>query len=102
MIEGCPDASDDGMPGADHHKCYVGVAESRLRRVWAETGVAQEALHSRLDGPNPFAWGRPGLPARELAWSILEDATGSALLAERLCREFTWDVVARFPDGGSG
>jgi hypothetical protein len=47
-----------------------------------------------------FAWGRRGLGARELSRSILHDATGSAALADRLCRDFTHDVVARLPQLG--
>ena len=44
-----------------------------------------------------FAWGRPGLGARELARSIIEDATGSPALAERHCRAMTHAVIAELP-----
>jgi hypothetical protein len=45
-----------------------------------------------------FAWGRPGIGSRELARALLFDATGSAAVAERFCRDLTHEVVARLPD----
>ena len=44
--------------------------------------------------------GRRGIGARELSRSILHDATGSVALAERLCRDFTHEVIADLPDVG--
>jgi hypothetical protein len=32
-----------------------------------------------------------------VARAILIDATGNEMLAERLCRPFTWDVVSKLP-----
>ncbi len=52
----------------------------------------------RSDAPLAgFAWGRNGLAARELARSLIEEATGSSALAERHCRELTHSVIARLP-----
>jgi hypothetical protein len=45
-----------------------------------------------------YAWGRPGIGSRELARALLFDATGSAALAERFCRDLTHQVVARLPE----
>jgi hypothetical protein len=45
-----------------------------------------------------YAWGRPGIGARELARALLFDATGSDVLAERFCRDLTHEIVARLPE----
>jgi hypothetical protein len=45
-----------------------------------------------------YAWGRPGIGSRELARALLFDATGSAALAERFCRDLTHEVVACLSD----
>jgi hypothetical protein len=80
---------------------YVGVADWWGRHVWLERGGTRSSLPYRGDDPlTTFAWGRRGIGARELSRSILHDATGSVALAERLCREFTHDVVAELPDLG--
>jgi Family of unknown function (DUF6166) len=44
-----------------------------------------------------YAWGRAGPGPREVARAILIDATGNDMLAERLCRPFTWEVVSKLP-----
>jgi hypothetical protein len=78
---------------------YVGVCDWWGRHVWLERGGVRASLPYRGDGvPVGFAWARRGLGARELARSILHDVTGSAVLAERLCRDFTLDVVAELPE----
>jgi hypothetical protein len=77
---------------------YVGVADWWGFHVWIEEKGSRRALPYRgevaLAG---FAWGRPGLAARELARSIIEHATGSPALAERHCRAMTHAVVAELP-----
>jgi hypothetical protein len=77
---------------------YVGVADWWGFHVWIEEKGTRRALPYRgevaLAG---FAWGRPGLAARELARSIIEHATGSPALAERHCRAMTHAVVAELP-----
>jgi hypothetical protein len=80
---------------------YVGMADWWGRHLWLERGGIRSSLpyrgeHSLMG----FAWGRRGLGARELSRSILHDATGSAALAEALCREFTHEVVALLPQAG--
>jgi len=47
-----------------------------------------------------FAWGRRGLASRELSRSLLYDATGSQMIAERYCRDLTLDLVAELPAEG--
>jgi hypothetical protein len=77
---------------------YVGVADWWGFHVWIEEGAARRALPYRGEAPlAAFAWGRNGLAARELARSLIEDATGSPALAERHCRELTHAVVADLP-----
>jgi hypothetical protein len=78
---------------------YMGVSDWWGRHVWLERNGVRGALPYRGDDPlAAFAWGRRGVGARELARSILHDATGSAALAERFCRELTHDLVARLPE----
>lgn len=80
---------------------YVGVADWWGRHVWLERGGTRSSLPYRGEDPMTiFAWGRRGIGARELSRSILHDATGSVALAERLCRDFTHEVVAELPDVG--
>ncbi|MEN3285186.1 MAG: hypothetical protein V7607_6326 [Solirubrobacteraceae bacterium] len=77
---------------------YVGVADWWGFHVWIEEGGARRALPYRGEAALAgFAWGRNGLAARELARSLIEDATGSPALAERHCRELTHAVVADMP-----
>jgi hypothetical protein len=80
---------------------YVGVADWWGFHVWIERGGSRRALRYRGDEPMAgFAWGRRGTAARELARSILEDATASPAIAERYCRELTHAVVANLPEDG--
>lgn len=46
------------------------------------------------------AWGRGGAVPREVSRAMLIDATGNPMLAERLCRGFTWEVIAGLPASG--
>ena|SRR6185312_14362419 len=90
-----------GRVAQQHATRYVGVADWWGRHVWLERGGARASLPYRgEDQLAAFAWGRRGIGARELSRSILHDATGSVALANRLCREFTHDVVAELPDVG--
>ena len=77
---------------------YVGVADWWGFHVWIEEGGSRRTLPYRGQAPlASFAWGRPGLGARELARSIIEHATGSPALAERHCRAMTHAVIADLP-----
>lgn len=77
---------------------YVGRSTWSGRAVSVERATGAEPL--RLGGPSltyGYAWGRSGSMPREVARAILLDATGNEMLAERLCRPFTWEVVAALP-----
>jgi hypothetical protein len=77
---------------------YVGVADWWGFHVWIEEDGARRALPYRGDAPLAgFAWGRNGLAARELARSLIEEATNSPALAERHCRDLTHAVIADLP-----
>ena len=76
---------------------YVGVADWWGFHVWIEEGGSRRTLPYRGEAAlASFAWGRPGLGARELARSIIEHATGSPALGFELTRE---DVVAWLEGG---
>jgi hypothetical protein len=78
---------------------YLGVSDWWGRHVWVERAGVRTALRYRGEHRMPgFAWGRRGLAARELSRSLIEDATGSPILAERYCRELTLDLVADLPE----
>jgi hypothetical protein len=78
---------------------YLGVVDWSGRHVWVErNGVRSSLLYCGQDGMVTYAWGRPGIGSRELARALLFDATGSAALAERFCRDLTHEVVARLPE----
>jgi hypothetical protein len=80
---------------------YVGVADWWGFHVWVDQGGRRRALRYRGEEPMAgFAWGRRGTAARELARSLLEDATASPAIAERYCRALTHAVVAYLPDEG--
>jgi uncharacterized protein DUF6166 len=94
-----PPASSPAAPSSGTR--YVGVADWWGSHVWVERGGVRSALRYRGEVAMPaFAWGRRGTAARELARSILHDATGSAVLAERHCRELTHAVIAQLPQTG--
>ena len=67
---------------------YVGVADWWGFYVWIEEGASRRTLPYRGEAAlASFAWGRPGLGARELARSIIEHATGSPALCARVLSE---------------
>jgi hypothetical protein len=77
---------------------YVGSSTQFGRKVSVERAGSAEPL--RLDEPAltcGYAWGRSGSVPRDVARAILLDATGNQMLAERLCRPFTWEVVSELP-----
>ena len=79
-------------------RLYVGELDSWGRRVWIEEDGARRALPYRGEGfPVTFVWSRVGIGARELARSILLDATDNPALAERFCRDLTHEVIAALP-----
>lgn len=72
------------------------VGTTRLARTRRDTDP--DAL-----GPGSviaFAWGRAGPGARELARSILHDATGDPELSERISSAFVREIVVQLPDVG--
>ena len=74
-------------------------ARRRRAGLGREGGEGSRPLPYRGEGPPVgFAWGRVGIGARELSRSILLDATGNAMLAERHCRELTHQVISRLPE----
>lgn len=88
-------------PGTGAVPRYVGVADWWGYHVWIErNGVRSTLRYHGDERMASFAWGRSGLAARELARSMLQDATGSPAVAERYCRELTHAVVARLPVEG--
>jgi hypothetical protein len=80
---------------------YVGNWTPMGRTVAVEEDGRRRALpmadSAQIGG---YAWGRAGAVPREVARAILLDATGNPMLAERLCRPLTWDVVSTLPSGG--
>jgi hypothetical protein len=77
---------------------YVGSSTQFGRKVSVERAGDPEPL--RLAEPAltcGYAWGRSGSVPRDVARAILLDATGNEMLAERLCRPFTWEVVSALP-----
>ena len=93
------EASAFARPQARQVARYQGKADRSGRHVWVERNGHRRPLAHCGDHDNePYAWGRRGLGARELARALLFDATGSTALAERFCRELTHAVVARLPE----
>jgi hypothetical protein len=87
-------------PGGDP-RWYVGESTQFGRRVVVQRRQGRVLLPyvSERSGSG-FAWARGGPGARDLAQSILDDATESPALAARLCRDFTWDVIRELPAEG--
>lgn len=78
---------------------YEGEATACGRRVSiVDEGGRRPLPAGDPDGEQRYAWGRGGPAARELARAILLDATGNPMLAERLCRPLTWEVLRRLPE----
>jgi hypothetical protein len=77
---------------------YAGISDRWERLVWVERDGAATPLRPCGDELIAgFRWGGHGIAVRELARSILADATGNPMLAELRCREFAWEVVAHLP-----
>lgn len=73
---------------------YVGRWTGRGRTVWVDQDGARRPLAQEADQhASGFEWGQAGPGALELSRSILRDATQAEPLAEKLGRDFTWDVV---------
>lgn len=75
---------------------YIGVTTAYGKTIFVGDEAGLRTL--RLGGPAltaGYTWGRAGLGPREVARAILIDATGNEMLAERLCRPFTWEVVSK-------
>lgn len=89
---------------ADHQALppviYVGVADWWGRHVWLEQGDIRTRLRYSDGSVIAFAWGRAGLGARELARSILHDATGKTELPDALYGCFAHEVIAALPEPG--
>jgi hypothetical protein len=83
---------------ADLTATYVGEETQLGRIVWVETQGERRPLElgdGDASALRLYRWGPPGPAAKALARAILRDATGNPFLAERLCRPFTWEVLAR-------
>lgn len=77
---------------------YIGVTTAFGKTVFVGDEAGLKTL--RLAGStltSGCTWGRAGPRPREVARAILIDATGNEMLAERLCRPFTWEVVSKLP-----
>jgi hypothetical protein len=77
---------------------YIGVTTAFGKTVFIGDEAGLRTL--RLGGSAltiGYTWGRAGPGPREVARAILIDATGNEMLAERLCRPFTWEVVSKLP-----
>jgi hypothetical protein len=80
---------------------YVGRWTPLGRAVFLEQdGAARPLRLSESALAHGYAWGRTGSVPREVARAILLDATDNEMLAERLCRPLTWEVIARLPTEG--
>jgi hypothetical protein len=77
---------------------YIGVTTAFGKTVFIGDEAGLQTL--RLGGSAltiGYTWGRAGPGPREVARAILINATGNEMLAERLCRPFTWEVVSKLP-----
>ena len=80
---------------------YVGEWTPLGRTVTVEAeGVPRPLPIGEEARDGDYAWGRSGAGPREVARAILLDATGNPMLAERLCRPLTWEVIANLPAEG--
>ena len=79
---------------------YIGMTSEFGKTIFIGDEEGLQTL--RLAGSaltSGYTWGRAGPGPREVARAILTDATGNDMLAERLCRPFTWEVVSKLaPD----
>lgn len=90
------------VPTAERSQpAYIGGWTPFGRMVFAYSERELRALHFACPAPpEDHEWVRGGRGARELARAVLLDATSNAMLAERLCRPYTWAVVSRLPNEG--
>ncbi|HEX6665181.1 MAG TPA: DUF6166 domain-containing protein [Solirubrobacterales bacterium] len=79
---------------------YVGEWTTIGRTVVVEQGGNRELLAMQPAQIGGYAWGRAGVLPREVARAILLDATDNPMLAERLCRPLTWEVISTLPAEG--
>lgn len=84
------------QPTTEPAGAYVGEATQLGRVVVIEEGERRRALPI-AEPTRGYSWGRTGASVRELARAILIDATRNEMLAERLCRPLTWEVIAQLP-----
>jgi Family of unknown function (DUF6166) len=109
-MEALTQAGGESMPGATagtdtarpvgSEPTYVGEWTTIGRTVVVEDGEERNLLALRPTQIGGYAWGRAGVLPREVARAILADATGNPMLAERLCRPLTWEVISQLPEGG--
>ena len=88
-------------PGDPSQTYYLGRWTPLGRAVFIYSDGELRAL--RLAEPalvRGYAWGRAGSGPREVARAIVLDATGNEMLAERLCRPYTWEVISKLPVAG--
>jgi hypothetical protein len=86
-------------PLAEIH--YVGEITAFGPAVFIrQDGIGRPLRLGEAAGGHGYTWGRTGLRAREVSRAILLDAAGNEMLAERLCRPFTWEVLSGLPPGG--
>lgn len=88
-------------PAEPAEPSYIGVTSAFGKTVFIgdEEGLQTLPLGGS-ELTSGYTWGRPGPGPREVARAILTDATGNEMLAERLCRPFTWEVVSKLPANG--
>lgn len=87
------------QPLADVH--YVGEMTAFGPAVFIrQDGIGRPLRLGEAAAGRGYAWGRTGVRAREVSRAILIDASGNEMLAERLCRPFTWEVLSGLPPGG--
>lgn len=96
LLQPPPESPSGATPAAV--VAFVGVSDWGGRHVWVERDGVQQPLPYRGDElSGGFAWGHYGYSARDLARSILHEATGSPVLAELRCRDFAREVIAQLP-----
>ncbi len=92
---------DDTAARLESEPAYLGEWTPLGRTVVIVDGERCQPLPLRDSAQiGGYAWGRGGAVPREVARAILIDATGNPMLAERLCRPMTWEIVSALPSGG--
>ena len=84
-------------PAEPAEPSYIGVTTAFGKTVFIgdEEGLQTLRLLGGSELTSGYTWGRAGPGPREVARAILTNATGNEMLAERLCRPFTWEVVSK-------